>query len=103
MAKEWSDKLALIPSPGWINGTPEGVEKYHSLVRDYKRLIAPLGRKPRPEYDHIIPFSKGGGTVVENMHTLCSGCHAKVTAEFARKRALERKKARESAQQLISL
>lgn len=43
------------------------------------------------EYDHIIPFSKGGKTILENMRTLCTPCHKKVTREFAAERALERK------------
>jgi 5-methylcytosine-specific restriction endonuclease McrA len=36
----------------------------------------------KPEYDHIIPFSEGGLTVVENMRTLCSACHKTRTAEW---------------------
>ena len=38
--------------------------------------------KPVEEYDHIIPFSEGGKTVVENMRTLCRECHKKRTAEW---------------------
>ena len=38
--------------------------------------------RPKEEYDHIIPFSEGGKTVVENMRTLCSACHKKRTAEW---------------------
>lgn len=46
---------------------------------------------PKAEYDHITPFSEGGLTVLENMRTLCSGCHKKRTAEWRklRKRARE--------------
>lgn len=40
--------------------------------------------KIREEYDHILPFSEGGATVLENMRTLCSACHKKVTAEWRR-------------------
>jgi 5-methylcytosine-specific restriction endonuclease McrA len=37
--------------------------------------------KPKkPEYDHIVPFSEGGLTVLENMRTLCRPCHKARTA-----------------------
>ena len=44
----------------------------------------------KPEYDHIIPFAKGGLTVVENMRELCRTCHLQVTKDFAAQRARER-------------
>ena len=47
--------------------------------------------KPRPEYDHITPFSEGGLTVLENMRTLCTNCHKKVTAEWRREKARQRR------------
>lgn len=43
------------------------------------------------DFDHIIPFSEGGATVAENMRVLCRPCHVIVTAEWRRKKALERK------------
>lgn len=46
---------------------------------------------PREEYDHIIPFSEGGLTVLENMRTLCRPCHVAVTAEWRKRKAAERK------------
>lgn len=39
-------------------------------------------RPPIAEYDHIIPFSEGGLTVLENMQTICSLCHKKKTKEW---------------------
>lgn len=47
--------------------------------------------RPKEEYDHIVPFSEGGKTVVENMRTLCGACHKKRTAEW-RKAKKEAKK-----------
>ena len=41
-------------------------------------------KPPGAEYDHIVPFSEGGLTVLENMRTLCRPCHVKVTAEWRR-------------------
>lgn len=43
-------------------------------------------RCPKAEYDHIIPFSEGGPTTLENMRTLCRSCHVKVTAEWRRRK-----------------
>ncbi len=38
-----------------------------------------LRKPPKAELDHIIPFSEGGLTVLENMRTLCARCHKKRT------------------------
>ncbi len=45
----------------------------------YKRHCEALeklrGPKIREEHDHVVPFSAGGKTVLENMRTVCSPCH----------------------------
>lgn len=46
-------------------------------------------RPPRAEYDHIVPFSEGGLTVIENMRTLCHDCHLKVTLEWRKQRRIK--------------
>lgn len=46
---------------------------------------------PKAEYDHIIPFSEGGLTTVENMRTLCSPCHKTRTATWRKEKANARK------------
>lgn len=46
---------------------------------------------PKPEYDHIIPFSEGGPTSPENMRTLCRPCHVMVTRLWRQAKAAKRK------------
>lgn len=47
-----------------------------------------LAEPPRAEYDHIVPFSEGGLTVIENIRTLCAPCHVKRTAEWRRSKII---------------
>lgn len=47
--------------------------------------------KPKVNYDHIIPFSEGGMTVLENMRTLCEPCHKKRTKRWYGDRAKSRR------------
>lgn len=73
----------------------------HAEMREYrKRCVerslhpqssAAIDRCKRPhkeEYDHIIPFSEGGLTVLENLRSLCHECHLQRTKEwhFTRKK-----------------
>lgn len=39
------------------------------------------------EADHIIPFSEGGETILENMRTLCVPCHRKRTRHWNKQKA----------------
>jgi 5-methylcytosine-specific restriction enzyme A len=44
------------------------------------------------DIDHIVPVVEGGGSCgPENLRTLCTRCHRKVTTELAGKRALARR------------
>jgi HNH endonuclease len=43
--------------------------------------------KPVVNYDHIIPFSEGGLTVLENMRTLCEPCHKARTKKWHKERS----------------
>jgi len=49
-----------------------------------------MRQKPIANYDHIIPFSEGGMTVLENMRTLCEKCHKNRTKEWHREKAQQR-------------
>lgn len=64
-------------------------------------LLAPHGLEPEKighrsaslwDMDHIKPVVEGGGSCeLENLRTLCIGCHKRATAELAARRAQERK------------
>ena len=51
------------------------------------------------EADHIIPFSEGGETVLENMRTLCYPCHKHRTKKWHG----DRKAARREPDQMVLL
>ena len=42
--------------------------------------------KPKVNFDHVIPFSEGGATVIENMRTLCEPCHKARTKQWHKDR-----------------
>lgn len=43
-------------------------------------------KPPKANYDHIIPFSEGGMTILENMRTLCEPCHKERTKKWHKER-----------------
>jgi predicted nucleic acid-binding Zn ribbon protein len=56
---------------------------------EYWRRMKEWQRQERPrkiEYDHIIPFSEGGLTVLENIRSLCSICHKRRTRQWHKSR-----------------
>ena len=63
--------------------TPRNINlrlRYKVLKRDNFKCVI-CGRSPAKnpdielQVDHIIPYSKGGETVIENLRTLCSECN----------------------------
>jgi 5-methylcytosine-specific restriction enzyme A len=67
--------------PGWR--TPG--QFFPVSVRHRARLLA------RFECDHVLEVARGGTSVLTNLQTLCSPCHAKKTKRFAAERAAERR------------
>lgn len=57
--------------------TPRAVPlrlRYTILERDGGKCCL-CGSKERLHVDHIVPYSKGGETVIENLRTLCADCN----------------------------
>lgn len=66
-------------------------------------VFAGTGRRPRSrgtgdlwQADHIIPVVEGGGEcTLDNLRTLCTGCHKSATADLAARRARQRSEAKQ--------
>lgn len=56
--------------------------EYYQFLRRWERDC------PDAEYDHVVPFSEGGLTILDNMRTVCGPCHRKRTREWHVKRKL---------------
>lgn len=62
----------------------------------YQRREATMRWRCWWEADHIVPVVEGGGGCgLENLRTLCKPCHHDVTAELNRRRAAERRAAKQ--------
>lgn len=59
-----------------------------TLTWEERKKLPPV---PDAEYDHIIPFSEGGLTTLENIRTLCHYCHRGRTAAWHAERKQKRK------------
>ena len=69
----------------------EWVRQCHEAGINSKSCLAKM-RFPYPhkiEYDHIIPFSEGGLTVVENIRSLCEKCHKDRTRHWHHQRTAQ--------------
>jgi 5-methylcytosine-specific restriction endonuclease McrA len=59
---------------------PQDVKLY-VWQRDRGRCVE-CGSKEKLEYDHIIPFSKGGSNTARNVQLLCEHCNRKKHAKI---------------------
>lgn len=74
---------SVIPSDYCYNRLNNGIdyEKYlHFMKRDNFKCVlcgASPAKDPKIELhiDHIIPWSKGGESTIDNLQTLCSACN----------------------------
>lgn len=81
--KEWrgAESKCVFPC-----STPEQIEAY----RSWRRL-----KPSKPEYHHIKPFSEGGTHALDNLVTLCRGCHAEETRKWRAEKAKARREAKQ--------
>lgn len=87
-------------SKGWRKARSDVIEAFAPrFLRNprHGRLVARLVDRAEEgnawQADHIVPVYRGGGECeVENLRTLCTCCHAEVTAQQSKERAAERRK-----------
>lgn len=92
-----------------LAGGPDRAEK--RLHSGHARALAAVLRRAgfnqgqRPwQVDHIAPVVEGGGACgLENLRTLCTPCHKRVTADLAARRALRRRETAEERSNLLPL
>jgi hypothetical protein len=59
---------------------PESVR--HEIWRRDQGCCVECGSKERLEYDHLIPFSKGGSNTARNLRLLCETCNRRKSASI---------------------
>ncbi|XP_023516624.1 DNA annealing helicase and endonuclease ZRANB3 [Cucurbita pepo subsp. pepo] len=83
------------------------IEKVAPKLASRKNLLEKIVNNPTEgnawHADHIVPVYRGGGECrLENMRTLCVGCHFDVTAEQRAERRLVRLKAKKQLRDTIT-
>lgn len=68
-------QLLVKPTEGGSRRIPQDV-KTAVWQRDQGRCVE-CSSQSYLEYDHIIPFSRGGASTVDNVQILCRGCNSK--------------------------
>lgn len=72
ITKALREKERTLQNPRYI---PKAIQR-EVWRRDYGKCVE-CGSQERLEYDHIIPFSKGGSNTVRNIQLLCEKCNRK--------------------------
>ena len=67
--------LDLPPSQGDVAGRVISQDVKDQVWRRDQGRCARCGGRHRLEYDHIIPFSKGGSSTYRNVQLLCEACN----------------------------
>lgn len=87
--RERERRAAIIKNPlrrAHLLGLPDtlALSQWEAIKRAYGGRCAYCGTKPRKlTIDHVVPISKGGGTVPENIVPACSFCNTSKGAREA--------------------
>jgi len=57
-----------------------------AIIQNYRCAICNADLANGFECDHLVPWSKGGQTTLENLQALCLNCHSSKTQEEAKRR-----------------
>jgi len=57
-----------------------------AILQDFRCAICGCDLPDQFECDHLVPFSKGGPTTLQNLQALCPNCHSKKTRAQARQK-----------------
>jgi hypothetical protein len=80
--KEHADNVfPSSPSDGNANGRGIPAEVRREVWRLDNGQCARCGSRERLEFDHIVPFSKGGSSTARNIELLCEACNRRKAAE----------------------
>jgi 5-methylcytosine-specific restriction endonuclease McrA len=55
-----------------------------AILQDYRCAICGSELPDRFDCDHLVPFSKGGQTTLNNLQALCLSCHSNKTRDQAK-------------------
>lgn len=91
-------KVKEVPKGRFAWCSQECINTFHPnlVIWDVKKRdkgICQICGEPAqyPEYDHIIPFSEGGPTIVGNLRTTCQKCHKERTKQWHKEKTMRGK------------